>query len=329
MNYNLFINQYIHPFIIYVVIGTLVSYVLAHAVSRLKIYRDSKSRALIYGVPFIIPIAAYLVHRPFMAVGCFVFGRPFGIINDWLCDAGRALAVIFTPLFAVVLVLAVAKAMLSVFATYKITAKYGYAAAVDYPRIFSLTAKLCSIGGIKKPRIIVTGDAFSRCFTMGYRAPVIVLSEGLLAAMDDEELETVIAHELGHIARADSLFTWLTVLLRDVMFFSPFVYWIYRALAAEREKAADDIAVTLTKKPLAFAQALIKAWRLSPRSFIDNLMLDNFMPHPNLASHAGILELRVKRILDGNHRLQSNSPWGYGAVLVICSVTVVILSWFC
>jgi beta-lactamase regulating signal transducer with metallopeptidase domain len=265
-----------------------------------------------------------------MAAGCFVFGEPpFGIINDWLCNGGRVLAIILTPLFAVVLILAIAKAILSIYATYKITTRYGYAAAIDYPRLFFLTEKLCGIGNIKIPRIIVTGDAFSRCYTMGYRAPVIVLSQGLLAAMDDEELETVIAHELGHIARADSVFTWFTVLLRDMMFFSPLVYWIFRGLAAEREKAADDIAIKLTKKPLAFAQALIKAWRLSPSSFMDTIMLDNFMPHPNFAGQAGILEFRVRRILAGDHGPRGNTYLGYAAILIICFLTVVVLSWFC
>ena len=328
MNYNFFIDQYIHPFIIYVVVGTMVSYVLARIASR-TIFQDSRSRALLYGMPFVIPIVAYLVHKPFMAVGCFVFSRPLGVINDWLCNAGRALATILTPLFAVVVILAVAKATLSIYATFKITAKYGYASAADYPRIFSLIDKLCGISGIKVPRIIVTRDAFSRCFTMGYRAPVIVMSEGLLEAMDDEELETVIAHELAHIARADSVFTWFTVFLRDLMFFSPFVYWIFRDLAAEREKAADDIAIALTEKPFAFAQALIKAWRLSPRSFMNTIMLDNFMPHPNLASNAGILEFRVQRILDGDHRQSSGSYLSYVAGLAICVFTVLVLSLFC
>lgn len=329
MGYNYFLNQYIHPFIIYVIFGTLVSYVLALAASRLKICRDSKSRALIYGLPFVIPIVAYLMHKPFMAFGCFVFGRPFGILNDWLCAVGAAMAVFLTPIFAVVLVLGAVKALLSIFATLAIIKKYGYADAAEFPQLFALTEKLCGLGRIRIPRIIVTGDTFSRCFTMGYRTPVIVLSQGILAAMDDEELETVIAHELGHIARADSLFTWFTVLLRDVMFFSPLVYLIFRDLAAEREKAADDIAITLTDKPLAFAQALIKAWRLSPRSFLDNIMLDNFMPHPNLASNAGVLESRVKRILAGDHQTRRHSYFGYAIVLGISALTMVVLSWFC
>ena len=329
MNYNFILSQYIHPFIIYVVIGTLVSYVLATAASRFKIYSDSRSRVLIYGVPFIIPIIGFLVHKPFMAAGCFVFGKPFGVINDWLCTAGNALAIILTPLFAVALILAVVKAVLSINCTVKITTKYGYASAGDYPRLFVLTEKLCGIGSIKMPRIIVTGHSFSRCFTMGYSKPVIVLSEGVLAAMDEEELETVIAHELGHIARADSLLTWVTVLIRDLMFFSPLVYWIFKDLAAEQEKAADDIAIALTNKPLAFAQALIKVWRLSPSSFTDTIMLDNFMPHPNFAGSAGIIECRVKRILDGDHRQRSKSYLGYAAVVAISLLTVVTLTWFC
>jgi len=68
---------------------------------------------------------------------------------------------------------------------------------------------------------------------------------------------------------------------------------------------------------------------LSPSSFTDTIMLDNFMPHPNFAGSAGIIECRVKRILDGDHRQRSKSYLGYAAVVAISLLTVVTLTWFC
>ena len=61
---------------------------------------------------------------------------------------------------------------------------------------------LCRKGNLDLPAVIVTRDSFARSFTMGYRKPVVVFSEGLIEALDDNELETVVAHELGHIERA-------------------------------------------------------------------------------------------------------------------------------
>ena len=329
MTYRFFVNQFIHPLIIYVLIGTCISYLLVCLIARFPAYRDSRSRAIIFGIPFIIPLLAYILFRPFMISGCLLFIKPFGYINDILCNAGTALATIFTPLFFVVVVFAVAKAGLSIYASRKIKRKYGFSSADDCPRLFSLLKNLCSLGNIRVPGIIVTKDGFARSFTMGYRKPVIVLSEGLINALDDEELETVVAHELGHIVRADSLLTWLTVFLRDLMFFTPLVFWIFRDLTAEKEKASDDYAINLTGKPMAFAQALIKVWRLSPRTFFDNILLDNYMPQPNFVGHSGILEHRVKRILDNEHRVQNKSWLAYTAVLIVAGLSISALYLFC
>lgn len=329
MSYQVFVDRFIHPFIIYVLIGILISYLLALLVVRVPVLRDSRSKAAIYSLPFVIPFIAYFLYRPFSLKNCPTGGHPLGTLNDWLCYGGNALAVILTPLFIVVVVLAVAKAALSIFACRRITGKYGFALPADYPGLFSVLEMLCRKSGIKLPRVIVTKDRFARSFTTGRRSPVIIFSEGLLAALDEEELEAVVAHELGHIMRADSLLNWITVFLRDLMFFNPVVFWVFRDLAAEKEKASDDFAVTITGKPMAFAQALIKVWRLSPRTFFDSIMLDNFMPHPGFVSREGILEHRVKRILDGEHAALDNSLFAYMAVLAIVVLSIYVLYWVC
>lgn len=329
MTYRVFVEQYIHPLIIYVLIGTFVSYLLARLLAKFPAYRDSRAKAIIFGIPFIVPMLAYAVYKPFMVSQCFALGKPLGLVNDWLCFGGTVLATVFTPLFFLVTVFAVAKAGLSIYASRRIRGRYGYASAQDYPRLFRILTTLCRRGDVALPGVIVTKDSFARSFTMGYRKPVVVLSEGLLEALDDDELETVLAHELGHITRADSLLTWLTVFLRDLMFFTPLVFWIFRDLAAEKEKASDDYAVNLTGKPMAFAQALIKVWRLSPRTLFENLMLDNYMPHPNFVGHSGVLEHRVSRILEDEHRVQNESWFAYTAVLIITGISVPVLFLFC
>lgn len=329
MFYSTFIDKYIHPFIIYVLLGTLISYLLALLISRLPVCRDSRSRALIYSVPLVVPFLAFIIYKPFVISGCFLSGAPLGALNNWLCFGGKVLATIFTPLFMLVAVAALVKAALSIFASRRIFWKYGFASPQDYPGLFSVLEELCGKGEVSIPRIIVTRDLFARSFTMGYRSPVIVFSEGLLNALDEQELETVVAHELGHIVRADSLLTWLTVFLRDLMFFTPLAFWIFRDLTAEKEKASDDYAIKLTGKPLAFAQALIKVWRLSPRTLFDNLLLDNFMPHPNFVNNTGVLEHRVKRILNDEHRVLNDSRLIYAVVFSVVALSIALLYLFC
>lgn len=328
MSYNVFIDSFIHPFILYVVVGTLASYLMALVFMRFPLMRNSKSRALIYSAIFLIPFIAYVIYRPFFD-RCTVAGHPLGSINDKLCQAGEALAQILTPLFLLVALLAVFKGALSIYATRKIVKRYGYAGPSEYPGLFRILEMLCQRAGMDLPKVIVTRDGFARSFTMGYRCPVIVLSQGVLEALDSDELETLLAHEMGHIARKDSIVTWVTVFLRDLMFFAPVVYWIFRDLSCEKEMASDDYAINLTGKPMAFAEALIKVWRLSPRTLFANLMLDNFMPHPNFITYSGILEMRVKRILNNEHLNSYNSWVGILAVGMISAVSIFIIYWIC
>ncbi len=328
MSYDVFIDRFIHPFILYVVVGTLVSYLLALVFMRFPVMKNSKARALIYSAIFLIPFIGYAVYRPYID-RCIVAGHPLGSINDKLCTAGEALAKILTPLFLLVALLAFVKGGLSIYATRKIVRRYGYAQPSDYPELFEIIENLCQRADIAVPGLIVTKDRFARSFTMGYRNPVIVLSEGVLEVLDSEELETLLAHEIGHIIRSDSITTWIIVFLRDLMFFVPVVYWIFRDLSCEKEMASDDYAINLTKKPMAFAQALIKVWRLSPKKLFDNIILDNFMPHPNFVSSSGVIEHRVRRIVNNEYQ-NSNGSWvGMLIVSLISVVSIFFLYWIC
>ena len=329
MTYNVFIDRFIHPFIIYVVVGTLATYLLTLLIIRLLGVKDARARAVLYSISFLVPIASYLIFRPFATYNCILFKRPFGLISTWLCSGGKILASVLTPLFFAVTVFAVFKAGLSLFATRRITRKYGYSSLSDYPKLFSMLEALCSKSTVDVPRIIVTKDLFARSFTMGYKNPVIVFSEGLLNSLDDDELETVIAHELGHVVWADSVLNWVTVLLRDIMFFTPLTFLIFRRLAAEKEQASDDFAIKLTNKPLAFAHALIKVWKLSPRTLFNNLAFDNFMPHPNFINSSGVLELRVKRIIENEHSATNTSFVTASAILLLTVLSLWFVYWFC
>lgn len=328
MSYDLFISQFIHPFILYVVFGTLLGYTMIRLFKRIPYFKNSASRPLLYNVILIVPFVAYVIYRPYYD-RCIIYGHPLGVVNDWLCAAGTTVATILTPLFFLVALLAFLKAALSIYATRKIIKRYGYAGEDDYPELFSMLDGLCRKIGVKMPGIIVTDDRIGRSFTMGYRSPVIVFSKGVIDELDRDEMETVLAHELGHIVRGDSLTTWVTVFLRDLMFFSPIVYWVFRDMSCEKEMVTDDFAVNLTNKPMAFAQALIKVWRLSPRTLFDSILLDNFMPHPNFVNYSGILELRVKRILNNEHRQSHNFVLGLLIGSVIFLFSIWLIYWIC
>ncbi len=86
----------------------------------------------------------------------------------------------------------------------------------------------------------------------------VVVSSALLDLLDDDELETVMAHEVGHVQNGDASIKTLLASYKFLVRFDPLVHIVEGAFHREREFEADRFSAGLTKKPLALASALIK-----------------------------------------------------------------------
>lgn len=70
-------------------------------------------------------------------------------------------------------------------------------------------ARLAQLAGANTPRVGIVDSDTPNCFSVDGAEPTIVLSEGLLDRLDDDELDAVIGHELAHLQNRDA--TVLTV----------------------------------------------------------------------------------------------------------------------
>ncbi len=79
--------------------------------------------------------------------------------------------------------------------------------AAAAPRLHAIVDRLVARAGLPKPKLYVLPEASPNAFATG-RNPshaAVAVTQGLLEAMNDEELEGVIAHELAHIKNRDIL----------------------------------------------------------------------------------------------------------------------------
>ncbi|MCA9689871.1 MAG: hypothetical protein KC636_09690 [Myxococcales bacterium] len=74
--------------------------------------------------------------------------------------------------------------------------------------------------------------------------------------LGEEEQESLLAHELAHVARRDPLANLAQVLVELLFVHHPAVRWISRQLRLERECCCDALAVELSGDALEYARAL-------------------------------------------------------------------------
>jgi len=78
-------------------------------------------------------------------------------------------------------------------------------AAESYPRLDKTIRRLVQQADVPAPTLRITDTARPESFTLGHgSAAVIVVSTGLLEILTDEEATAVLAHEVSHLANADS-----------------------------------------------------------------------------------------------------------------------------
>lgn len=76
----------------------------------------------------------------------------------------------------------------------------------ENPRLWNLLENLCISRGLPMPRLAVIDVPARNAFASGLsrRGGQITLTRGLVEALDDRELEAVLAHELTHIRNGDA-----------------------------------------------------------------------------------------------------------------------------
>lgn len=75
----------------------------------------------------------------------------------------------------------------------------------DDPRLWRTVENLAITDGLPMPKVYIMDDPSPNAFATGrnYKNAVVCATTGLLRIMDDNELQGVIAHELGHVKNYD------------------------------------------------------------------------------------------------------------------------------
>jgi heat shock protein HtpX len=172
----------------------------------------------------------------------------------------------------------------------------------ELPRVYNVVERMTQRIGLPMPKIFVIPNDSPNAFATG-RNPAhasVAVTEGILNLLDDEELEGVLAHELGHVRNRDILISSVAATVagaitfmarmgmwagmfggygdRDdrergggvgallMIFLAPIAaLLIQMAVSRSREYEADHTGANFTGNPYALARALEKLDAYSKR----------------------------------------------------------------
>ena len=138
--------------------------------------------------------------------------------------------------------------------------------------------------------------------------PVIWLPVSMLTQLTPDQIEALLAHELGHVRRLDWIWNGLQRVIEALLFYHPGVWWLSRRIRQERENACDDLAVVACGDAIVLAEALASLERLRTPTHIFAL-----------SANGGSLMQRVTRLLLPNTPTRLNWSVPVGLLAVLCS----------
>ncbi len=226
-----------------VMLGGFLTLGMLHRVGPWSQRRDVQ--CLVLGVPIISLLLGIGGLHHFSGRACLIQAP------SWDSLLGEALPVVMGVVALGALSLGIARLTLMAW----MVARCG---SVTDPELQSFIDDLSARLGAPRCRVLLRVYDRPQAFTSGIFRPTVLLSTWMVEHLDRRELEAVLAHELGHVARRDYLVIWLATVLRDAFFYVPTSWAAYRQLQREKEFACDDTVVGMTRRPLALASALAK-----------------------------------------------------------------------
>ena len=179
--------------------------------------------------------------------------------------------------------------------------------------------KLCRRFGVSRPVRLLGSMAIDTPMLIGWLRPVILLPLGMLSGFTPQQIELIIAHELGHVRRWDYLANLLQVVIETVLFYHPVVHWISREVRESRESCCDDLVLALGEgSPVVYASALAE---------LEQLRHDGALAAPALGAGGGVLLERIRRIVGAQSVLYDPLPRSGGwpiALLVAMGMLVAL-----
>ncbi|MCL7959492.1 MAG: M48 family metallopeptidase [marine benthic group bacterium] len=174
----------------------------------------------------------------------------------------------------------------------------------QYPWIYERTLRVCEIMDLKEiPEVYVSQTPLVNAGAVGMSDPFIVLNSSMLEVLDRDEVEAVVAHEVGHILSGHVLYrTLLLLIMRLAMFRYPIaglallpILWALLEWYRKSELSCDRAALLAVQDKEIVMSSLMK---LAGGTRGETLDLDEFIAQSEEYREGGDLLDSVYKVLN-------------------------------
>jgi beta-lactamase regulating signal transducer with metallopeptidase domain len=176
--------------------------------------------------------------------------------------------------------------------------------------------RLCQQIHAGRKVVLRASDEVISPLAMGVWRATVILPISAILTLPREELEAVIAHELGHIRRWDYLWNLLQTAIESILFFHPAVWWLSRTVRERREVCCDEIAVRSCAGAAVYARALLRLEEQRTRKLRLAMALGGC---------SGLLLGRVRKVLGEDIAMESRMTSGVSVAAIGALVMALLL----
>jgi beta-lactamase regulating signal transducer with metallopeptidase domain len=115
--------------------------------------------------------------------------------------------------------------------------------------------------GITSQVNLIFSDAVAEPVVWGVWKPTILMPPGLSKKLTEAEFESILIHELIHVANKDNLIYILQTTLCCLLWFHPLVWLVKRRILEERERVCDETVIQHGSESSIYATGLLKVVR--------------------------------------------------------------------
>ena len=145
----------------------------------------------------------------------------------------------------------------------------------------------------------------------GYLLPAIILPEGFAARTTADDMDHVLLHELGHLARRDDFTQLAARIVEALAWWHPLVLFLLRRIELEREVACDDRAIARAAGTTEYAATLTR--------LVESRLADEASAlAPGIGGRRSQFARRIQRLLSPQRNARPGFAFGsLGATLLM------------